>query len=348
MINETVAQQNINQPIRLALVGAGIFARDAHISALLSLRDRFDLVAIYSRTEASAAARAAQWEAATGYHPRLWTDLDALLHQENIEAVDVVLPIMLLPDAVEQALSAGKHVISEKPIAPDVATGQKLIDHFTHHPNQVWMVAENWRYENAFVRAAEIVQKGGIGEPRTCYWIIHQPITPENKYFNIAWRHENNYQGGWLLDGGIHHMAALRTILGDVTSVTAHATLHRDRLVPLDTLSATLQFDRGLLGSYLVSYAVGSGVSPTLHIVGDNGTLHIDRGKIDLVQDGVVHEIDCVKFDGVNQELTAFAEAIRQGIPHKNTPHECLRDLALFEAMLQAAATGETTAPEEI
>lgn len=303
----------------------------------------------YSRTEESAAARASQWEAKTRQRPQLWTNLDEMLHQEVIEAVDIVLLIMLLSNSVERALAVGKHVVSEKPIAANVATGQKLIDQYTHFSNQVWMLAENSRYENAFVRAAEIVQRGEIGKPRTCHWIIYQPITPNNKYINVPWRNENAYQGGgWLLDGGIHHMAVLRTILGDVTSVTAHATLHQERLTPLDTLSATIEFDSGVIGSYMVSYAVGSRLPPILHVVGDDGLLYINRGNLQLVKDGNKHTIDCVKFDGVDQELIAFAQTIRQGVPHKNTPYECLRDLALLEAMLQAAATGETIAPEKI
>jgi predicted dehydrogenase len=41
-------------PIRLALLGTGIFAREAHLPALKALADRFEVVAIYSRSAANA------------------------------------------------------------------------------------------------------------------------------------------------------------------------------------------------------------------------------------------------------------------------------------------------------
>lgn len=49
------------QRVRLALIGAGIFARDAHLPALAQLRDQFELVAVHSRSLASAEALVERW-----------------------------------------------------------------------------------------------------------------------------------------------------------------------------------------------------------------------------------------------------------------------------------------------
>ena len=111
-------------PIRLGLIGAGVFMRDDHVPALKALTDRFDGVAVYSRTRTSAEALQAHLP-----HPAdIYTDLDQLLARPDIEAVDIVLPIENLPWAVEKALAAGKHIISEKPITPDVATGRRMLE----------------------------------------------------------------------------------------------------------------------------------------------------------------------------------------------------------------------------
>jgi predicted dehydrogenase len=48
-----------------------------------------------------------------------------LLKEPGIDAVDVVVPIDSLLTVIEQALEAGKHVISEKPLSPDVASVRK-------------------------------------------------------------------------------------------------------------------------------------------------------------------------------------------------------------------------------
>src|SRR5690349_16405144 len=111
-------------PIRLAFIGSGVFARDAHLPAIKQLGDRFEVVAICSRTEESAARLAGQLPG----NVATYTDIDALLQRDDIEAVNILLPINLLSSAVEKALKAGKHVISEKPITPNVAMGRKLIE----------------------------------------------------------------------------------------------------------------------------------------------------------------------------------------------------------------------------
>jgi predicted dehydrogenase len=134
--------------IRLALIGAGIFMRDAHLPALLRLSDRFEIVAVHSRTPESTAALIER----IGASVEPIADVDALLARADIDAVDMVLPIPAQAAVLAQVLASGKHVISEKPIAPDNATARALIELQRQHPAQVWMVAENWRYEEAYVR----------------------------------------------------------------------------------------------------------------------------------------------------------------------------------------------------
>ena len=74
------------EPIRLALVGAGIFARDAHVPAIKALGDRFEIAAVYSRTRATAEALLPLLPGSAD----IYTDLDALLARPDIEAVDVI------------------------------------------------------------------------------------------------------------------------------------------------------------------------------------------------------------------------------------------------------------------
>jgi predicted dehydrogenase len=277
------------------------------------------------------------------------TDLGGLLAREDVAAVDIALPIQVMPDAVAQALAAGKHVVSEKPIAPDVMDGRALLDLHRERPEQVWMVAENWRYEAAFARAAELVQAGAIGRPIACQWTILTPMTPQNRYYHTAWRRAGDYPGGFLLDGGVHHVAALRRILGEIRMVSAVATQVSPDLPPLDTLSATLHFASGVLGSYLVSYAADAPWKNYLLVTGEAGSLRVKRGVIELAgKDGEVERIDCPIYNGVEDELAAFAHAVRTGASHRNTPVEALRDLAVVEAMLLAAEADVGVAPARV
>lgn len=326
-------------PLRIALVGAGIFARDAHLPALLALRDQFEIVAIFSRTHERAAALAAQLEKP----PDIYTDLAALLARDDVEAVDILLPIEQLPQAVEMALAAGKHVISEKPIAPTVAEGKRLISIYEQHQDQVWMVAENWRYEASFLQAANVL--GEIGKPLLCHWALHIPVTPANKYYHTSWRRSPDFPGGFLMDGGVHHIAALRQILSEIRLVSAFSAQMRDDLPPADTLTASLKFDSGLIGSYNISYAGGAGVPNLLWILGEHGVLRVDRGILEIVVNGQARQIPFVDNKSINEELLAFAQAVREGTPHRNSPQEAAQDVAVIEAMLRSAETGK---PEQV
>lgn len=337
-----LTNDNESSPIRLAIVGGGIFARTAHVPAILAQPDRFRVTAVCSRSLASAQALADLLPESVP----IFTDLADLLAYDEIDAVDLVLPIHLLPDAVAASLAAGRHVISEKPIAPTVAQAQALIHQkLSEHPETVWMVAENWRYEPSFSAAAQAVAAGEIGRPVTFDWSMQLPVQQGNPYYGTEWRRTNRFPGGFLMDGGVHHIAALRQILGEVGEVSAFAANHRPDLPPADTLTASLHFISGVVGSYCVTYASGSGLTDNgLHIVGSQGSLRVGAGW--LTVEGL-HGRREERFDGpsnVEREFTGFADAIRQGLPHRNPPVEALRDLTVMEALFTAARTGERVA----
>lgn len=341
------------RPIRLALIGAGVFARDAHLPSLLRHPDQFEIAAIYSRTERTARALAEQ----IPYPVDLYTNLDALLVRADIEAVEILLPHTALPAAIRQALAAGKHILSEKPIAPDMATGRELLSQYarvhqrspsTIRPHIIWMVGENWRYEDAFRQAAEIVRSGQIGTPLTCHWSVYTPITANSKYYHTLWRRDSSSPGGFLMDSGIHHLAALRLILGEISQVSATTRQNSPDLPPADTIAATLAFANGVLGTYLATYATGAPWPPHLHIGGTEGSLRVQRKEIELTRGGKTERIETGGFDGVEKELLAFAAAIRTNAPHDNPPVEALRDLAVIEAMLESAASGHPVTPVQI
>jgi predicted dehydrogenase len=331
----------MSMPIRLAFIGAGLFVRDSYVPSILRLGDTFQVVAVCSRTVESAQKAAVLFPK----HPEIYTDSAALLARDDVEAVAVVLPINALPAAVSQALASGKHVISEKPIAPDVATGKPLLDR--QRNGQVWMVAENWRYEDAFLQAAEVVRAGKIGKPVLCHWSLQISMTPQNKYYQTPWRRAGDFPGGFLLDGGVHQMAALRMIFGEIVSVSAFAAQMRADLPPADTLTAALRFESGLIGAFSLTYAVGSNLSQALHVVGEQGTLRVDRATLEVYRDDETRSTSFPQH-GIEAELAAFAAAVRDGQPHRSSPREALQDVAVIEALLRSAEQGRAVTPETI
>ena len=75
-------------------------------------------------------------------------------------------------------------------------------------------------------------------------------------------------------------------------------------------------------------------------MVGDDGVVRARRGSLEVTAHGDTRSEDLSDCQNVTEELAAFAAAVRDGEPHRNSPLEALRDLAVVEAMLQAAASG--------
>ena len=76
----------------------------------------------------------------------------------------IALPINVQPDFIKQALSAGKHVLAEKPLAPTVADGRALIDWYRSNVDTTKVffgIAEQFRYLNAFLYGAEKARELG-------------------------------------------------------------------------------------------------------------------------------------------------------------------------------------------
>lgn len=89
-----------------------------------------------------------------------------LLLRDDIQAVIIVLPIMKQAEFIEAALAAGKHVLSEKPIAETIQRAERLFQFSKSNKvkgGATWSVAENYRYVETYrVAAAEVKKLGKI------------------------------------------------------------------------------------------------------------------------------------------------------------------------------------------
>jgi len=316
--------------IGIGVIGVGMGANVLPIN--LDSTSRLQVRAVCAQSAVRAQRLADQWQL-----PFWTTDYRKVIERPDIDVVAVYSPDQLHIEHASAALRAGKHVISEKPIAPDSTTAQRLIALHADRPAQVWMVGENWRYEEAFERAAYLIAANAIGRPVTAAWSRFAALKPGNPYYATTWR-RSGFTGGLLLDGVIHLAAALRLVLGEVASVVSMVEQVAPDLPPADTLAAVLRFASGAICSLQVSYAVDSPWGAPLTIIGTEGSLRVDRGFVEIARPGVaVERIECGKLHGVQRELLAFVDAIQHGTPHRNAPAEGLRDLVVVEALLAAA-----------
>lgn len=122
------------------------------------------LKAIYSRSK-SAAQNISQAENIDWYYDQPATPLYSLadlLARDDIHAVIVAVPLFVQSDFIRKVLAAGKHVLSEKPIAEDVKTAESLIEWYRcTRRKEIWSVAENFRFLPGIILASDRLRKLG-------------------------------------------------------------------------------------------------------------------------------------------------------------------------------------------
>ncbi|KAF1933306.1 NAD(P)-binding protein [Didymella exigua CBS 183.55] len=329
----------------IALVGSGIFVKDEHLPAVQATQ-LLSLKAIYSRSLKSAKAVSEHLSDIDLYsEDSEGKTYDDLLKREDIKGVIIALPILVQLEYIKKALAAGKHVLAEKPIAKDVATAQELMA-WTSDPANTsasYSVAENFRYMDSFLYASSALKD--LGRILTFRSRVSLFVTPGGKYFETPWRKVPEYQGGFLLDGGVHFIAGTRLLLqggGEVVSKLSAFTAQLQRhLPPVDTLHATLQTTSGVSGTLSISFGTTDSGSEYV-VAAEKGTVTVTRSKVEVTRDGNTETKECPEEgSGVKQEVKAWAEGLAAGKPNKRqSPMEALEDLKILEAALRSGEKG--------
>jgi predicted dehydrogenase len=236
-------------------------------------------------------------------------------------------------------------VLAEKPIAKDVATAQELLawTSDSSNTNATYSVAENFRYQDSFLFAAE--QLASLGRILTFRSRVSLFVAPGGKYYETPWRKVPEYQGGFLLDGGVHFVAGTRLLLeggGEkIKKLSAFTAQLQQHLPPVDTLHATLQLGSGASGTLSVSFGTTDSGSEYV-VASEKGTVTVTRSKVVVSRDGKEESKEFPdEGSGVKQEVKAWAEGLAQGKPNaRQSPQEALADLQVLEAALRSGEAG--------
>ncbi|HEX9974226.1 MAG TPA: Gfo/Idh/MocA family oxidoreductase, partial [bacterium] len=268
------------QPIKLGIIGCGIAARELHFPALQRLKDKFGITVVCNHTEPKAKSFA---EMAGGVPYVL--DYRELLKRPDVEAVDIVLPIHLNYQATKDALETGKHVIVEKPLAANLTQANKMLT-FEKRFSQVKMVAENFRYRTTFHRMKEILEAGEIGKPYSVFWNVFYYVDLQSKYAKTQWRIHHQYPGGFITDGGVHNIAVVRYLFGEITSGCAFTKSVNPAIGKLDTMSFQFSTERRVDGVFNAFFSSNGYSENRIIILGRGGSLVIENNSITIKKQG--------------------------------------------------------------
>ncbi|WP_409281070.1 Gfo/Idh/MocA family protein [Pseudomonas defluvii] len=346
----------MNQPLRIALIGAGVMGRQ-HYQHLRTL-DQAQLCAVADPNE-----RAAEFAAECGV--AYYADYRQMLALARPEAVIVANPNSLHVSTALDCLAAGVPVLLEKPVGVQVGEVRELVAASKATGVPV-LVGHHRRHNPLIARAHEVISSGVLGRLTTvtALWQLRKP----DSYFDIPWRREAG--AGMLLTNLIHDLDLLRYLCGEVRQVQAITSNAVRGFGNEDCAAVLLQFDNGALGSLTGSDAVAapwsweldSGENPVYPrqadqpcylLAGTAGALSIPQLKRwhyaeagegwhqPLLQVQEPFTAD----EALRLQLLHFIQVARGQVQPLVSAADAGRTLALIEAIREAARTGRACAP---
>ena len=338
-------------PIGFALVGCGLIA-DFHAQAIAASSEA-RLVAVVGRNREKTAAFAAKHRV-----PFATTDLAEALARPEVEVVAITTPSGAHLEPALVALTAGRHLLIEKPIEITLERIDRLLTAAARAGVYVAGVFQA-RFGAGAQTVHAAVQAGRLGRLVSASAHVKWYRAPE--YYRDSWHGTLALDGGGaLINQAIHGLDLLQWWAGMPEEVFAWTTRRaHTQIEGEDTAQAVLRFPGGALGAIEASTAVFPGFSRRIELCGTEGSIVLEddrittwRFRVEQPGDEAVRagakQTDLgsgaaapqqINFVGHQWQIEDLARAIREGRPPKIEGAEARKAVALVRALYASAAS---------
>jgi predicted dehydrogenase len=276
------------------------------------------------------------------FHP----DHRDLLARADVDAVLVSVPIPVLYGIARDALVAGKHLLCEKPTGTDEEQARAFLAFERDFPGRVVLVGENYFYRGDIRHARALLDDGAIGKLHLMSYRRAGQMVPRKGRFNSTpWRQRPEYRGGVHLDAGVHDVAQIRMLCGDVVRVHGAVQWANSTIDSPSDLALNLTFAGGAIGNYTACYSeVPVPPEPNdMRLYGTEGVLVLSgpeaERRVTLTRADGATRIDVFRGidNGYYAELCDFADAVRHGEPVVGTVAQSVANMRIVLAALDSA-----------
>jgi len=321
----------IGAPVRIGILGA---ARIAPLALINPARGNAEVVvaAVAARDAARAQAFAVKHGIA-----RAHDSYAALIADPDLDAVYNPLPNGLHGRWTRAALTAGKHVLCEKPFTANAAEAREIAE-LAAQSDRVAMEAFHYRYHPLTLRVEQIIASGELGKLERVEAAMCFPLP---KFSDI--RYNYSLAGGATMDAGCYAVHMVRTFGGSTPEVIAAQAKLRDSQVDR-AMTAELQFAAGHTGRVHCSMWSSTLLQLSAKVIGDRGELRV----LNPVTPQLFHRLSVRSADGNRVEcfprratyayqLDAFVAAMLRAEPVKTTPEDAVENMTVIDAIYRAA-----------
>src|SRR6478735_8056462 len=262
--------------IRFGLVGCGRISAN-HFDALGKHADRAEVVAVCDIDPAALAAAAKRTGA------RAYAEIEALLADPRVDVVVLCTPSGLHAEEGIKAAAAGKHLVTEKPMATRWDDGKRLVHACDQAGVRLFVVKQN-RLNPTIQAVKQAMDKGRFGR----IYVVTVNVfwqRPQEYYDAAKWRGTWEFDGGAFMNQASHYVDLLDWLVGPVESVEAFtATLER-KIEVEDTGVAAVRWRSGALGSINVTMLTyPKNLEGSITILGEKGSVRIGGVAVNKIE----------------------------------------------------------------
>ena len=325
------------------ILGNATIARKCVIGAIQKSRNGW-VHALATRSPADAAEVVAKYGIKTVYD-----SYDDVLADPTVDAVYIPLPNHMHLPWTLKALSAGKHVLCEKPLACNAGQAREMAAR-AKETGLLLMEAFMYRFHPRSRHIKQIVDQGEIGNPCLVRSAFCYHMDDDILQSGATARLQADMGGGALLDVGCYSVSVARWLMGaEPTAVQAQAVYHSAG-VDLH-LVGTLRFEGEKFAVLEASFI--SALQQTYTVVGSDGAIDLphdafipwekDAGYTLRKKDDAVGEEHVIKgADEYQLMVEHFSDAVLGRTALDHTPDDSIANMRVLDGLSKAAKTGNT------
>ena len=319
-------------PVRWGVLGATARAAQLAVLPALATSPKSTLVAVASRSHPDG----------TGYDhfgaARAHGSYEALLADDEVEAVYIPLPNSLHAEWTVRAAEAGKHVLCEKPLATRKAEAAEMAA-VCEEMGVLLMEAYMTPFHPRSSALSDLVKSRRLGPLRFARAVFTGVVEIDDDF-----RSRPETGGGALLDLGVYCLAPLVAAAARLpVHVAAGGMLARSGVDA--SFSGWMDFDKGLTASFECSFETPA--RQTLEIVGRDGSVTVERpftpGPDDTelhlaFRDGSTETIDAGGGDPYRGMIDHVAAVLRDSVDLRRPPAQSTELLGLMDRLRESAS----------
>lgn len=265
----------MSTPVRIALVGCGRISAN-HFEAIAKV-DGLELSAVCDSVESRARAAGEQWQVPW------FTSYEKMLAEADCGAVAIATPSGLHPAHGIAAAKAGKHVISEKPMAITLASADALVKACDDAGVHLFVVKQN-RLNATVQLVKRALDKGRFGRLFLANTTVHW-TRPQSYYDQAPWRGTWEFDGGAFMNQASHYVDLMQWLVGPVESVIAKTATMARKIEAEDTGAAVLKFRNGALGVIEVTMLTyPKNLEGSFTLIGEKGTVKVGGTAVNKIE----------------------------------------------------------------